>query len=337
MITTGKNLSEIIGQFGEFIAKRDGLVDDSGQLEEVLHISANPKYGSEKKGAPTNYFLVVAPERVRVNCDLRHVGVVLCCDPKAFTHCNPLEGLNEGGAFVWESNESPEEAWQRIPKQYRQEIVDKNIRLYILPGFAIAHEATSRPDLQLRMQGNAFLGAFFHVSPFLEQNKIEKEHYREVVLAQYKKKFGRFGDEVVDSNMEVMTQGFERVQNVPYGPVDAIDRSSMRGESLLPSVEGGCDSGWCSECIPSANQPERAPLYQIENFDKEFRAGLGYHQPASPLAVGWHDRRGYRCNRLEVGRPARNARFHCRELHAVYGMHCRLSRYGTAEHGSGHR
>ena len=72
-ITTGKNLGEIIGEFGDYIAKRDNATDEFGEVKEVLHVSANPKYGSEKKGAPTAYFLVVAPERVRVNCDLQHI------------------------------------------------------------------------------------------------------------------------------------------------------------------------------------------------------------------------------------------------------------------------
>ena len=153
-----------------------------------MHVSANPKYGSEKKGAPTNYFLVVAPERIRVNCDLRHVNVVLCCDPKAFTHTNPLEGLVKGGAFVWESDETPEEAWERIPMQHRQFIIDNEINVYLLPGFDIARNATSRSDLQLRMQGNAFLGAFFGVSTFLKDNDIKNDHFNDVVRKQYVKK-----------------------------------------------------------------------------------------------------------------------------------------------------
>ena len=85
-ITTGKNLGAIIGDFNDFLYARDKVVDELGNPKEIIHISANPKYGSEKKGAPTSYFMVAAPERVRVNCDLRHVNVVLCCDPKAFTH-----------------------------------------------------------------------------------------------------------------------------------------------------------------------------------------------------------------------------------------------------------
>ncbi|MCP4249638.1 MAG: oxidoreductase [bacterium] len=286
MITTGKNLGEIIGQFGEYMAQRDNKYDDAGRLEEVLHVSANPKYGSEKKGAPTSYFLVVAPERIRVNCDLRHVNVVLCCDPKAFTHMNPLEGLAEGGAFVWESSESPETAWERIPQALRREIVDKKIRLYILPGFEIAHAATSRPDLQLRMQGNAFLGAFFKVSPFLQQNGIEPDHYRQIVHEQYEKKFGRFGEAVVEANMQVMTDGFERVREVPYGAEESADRSSMRGVPLLALQTAGGDNGngWCERCHPTVEQPDRAPVFKLETFDNEFRAQLGYHQPASALA-----------------------------------------------------
>ena len=120
MITTGKNLGTIVGDFGRIISERNPTYDDLGQLEDKLFVMANPKYGSEKKGAPTNYFLTVAPERIQVNCELNHVDVVLCCDPKAFTHCNPLEGLKKGASFVWESDESPETAWQRIPAKHRQ-------------------------------------------------------------------------------------------------------------------------------------------------------------------------------------------------------------------------
>ncbi|MBT5170243.1 MAG: oxidoreductase, partial [Opitutales bacterium] len=247
MITTGKNLAEIIGELGTFVAERDNVVDDQGNPKEVVHVSANPKYGSEKKGSPTEYFMTAAPQRVRVNCDLRHVNVVLCCDPKAFTHINPIDGLVEGGAFVWESAESPEKAWQRIPKRYRQELIDKKIRIFILPGFNIAKEATNRPDLQLRMQGNSFLGAFFKVSPFLDTFKIDEDHFKNVVHDQYNKKFGKFGEQVVESNMQVMSQGGNLIQEVPYGDIDAPDLSAMRGDMLLPKNTDcggkcGCDT-----------------------------------------------------------------------------------------------
>jgi pyruvate-ferredoxin/flavodoxin oxidoreductase len=281
MITTGKNLSEVIGAIGEDLIEEQHLMDEYGRPKEIIHVSANPKYGSEKKGAPTSYFLVAAPERIRVNCDLHHVDVVLCPDPKIFTHTNPLLGMNPGGTFVWESEEDAETAWERIPPKYRQEVIDKNIRIVTLAGFKIAREATDRPELQLRMQGNAFLGAFFAVSGMLAEYGVTDERYHEIVLAQYNKKFGRFGDAVVTSNMEVMNKGHDTIKEIPYGPVDAPDRSSMR----LQALEA------CDTCVvevplaePANGQEVRIPLTMVSTFNAEFKAGLGYNQPATPLS-----------------------------------------------------
>ncbi len=285
-ITTGKNLGAIIGDFNDFLYQRDKVVDELGNPKEIIHVSANPKYGSEKKGAPTSYFMVAAPERIRVNCDLRHVTVVLCCDPKAFTHTNPLDGMAEGGCLVWESEEEGERAWERLPLWARRQIIDKNIRVFTLPGFQIARKATHRADLQLRMQGNAFLGAFFAVSPLLEEFRISQEQFREVVHTQYVKKFGRLGEGVVKSNMEVMTQGFDLVREIRIGEMSAPDRSTLRGRALLPVLDGdgdGCGSGCRSHPMPEVQQ-KRTPLTQLAAFDALFRAGLGYNQPASPLA-----------------------------------------------------
>ena len=286
-ITTGKNLGAILADLNDLLYERDKAVDDFGNPREIIHVSANPKYGSEKKGAPTAYFMVAAPERIRVNCDLRHVTVVLCCDPKAFTHTNPLDGMSEGGSFVWESEEEGEQAWERLPMWARTQILEKHIRVFTLPGFQIARRATDRADLQLRMQGNAFLGAFFAVSPLLADFGIAKEQFQDVVHKQYVKKFGRLGDAVVKSNMEVMTQGFERVREIQVGELRAPDRSTLRGEALLPLVldQGGesCRSGCRSTPIPTL-QHERTPVTQVASFNAEFRAGFGYNQPASAYA-----------------------------------------------------
>ncbi|HXY11513.1 MAG TPA: 2-oxoacid:acceptor oxidoreductase family protein [Terriglobales bacterium] len=286
-ITTGKNLGAIIGDLNDLLYERDRIVDDLGNPKEIIHVSANPKYGSEKKGAPTAYFMVAAPERIRVNCDLRHVNVVLCCDPKAFTHTNPLDGMSEGGSLVWESEEEGERAWERLPLWARQQIIDKKIRVFTLPGFEIARKATDRADLQLRMQGNAFLGAFFAVSPLLSDFHITTEQFHQVVRKQYVEKFGRFGDAVVNSNMEVMTQGFERVREIRVGALNAPDRSSLRGEVLSPVFNdaGGdrCRPGCRSIPVPPG-QHERTAVTRVATFNAEFRAGLGYHQPSSPYA-----------------------------------------------------
>jgi pyruvate-ferredoxin/flavodoxin oxidoreductase len=300
MITTGKNMGEILGALGSYVAHRDE--PEAPVYATAVHISANPKYGSEKKGAPTAYFLVAAGERVRVNCDLHHVDVVLCCDPKVFLHTNPLSGLNPGGAFVWESNETSDEGvWSRIPANYRQEIIDKGIRIFALNGFAVARAATERPDLQYRMQGNSFLGAFFRVSSFLSDHQIPEDEFLTTVRAQYVHKFGRFGDAVVESNMTVMNEGYSQVREIKPGAVDAPDRSSMRGAMHLPSTateagaagDGERDPGLEAMASPPATGvladsmacSLRPALFARSDYDAQFRSDYGYDVPSTPRAA----------------------------------------------------
>jgi pyruvate-ferredoxin/flavodoxin oxidoreductase len=288
-ITTGKNLGAILGDLNDLIYERDGLKDALGNPKEVIHVSANPKYGSEKKGAPTSYFMVAAKDRIRVNCDLRHVTVVLCCDPKAFTHTNPLDGMAEGGSLVWESDQQGEQAWEQLPLWARKQIIDKKIRVFTLPGFEIAKKATDRGDLQLRMQGNAFLGAFFRVSTLLKEFGITQEQYRAVVRKQYVSKFGKLGEAVVESNMEVMMQGYDQVKEIKIGALTAADHSSLRGAALMPILEevaagGACGTGCRSHALP-AGQAARTPMASVAAFDAEFRAHFGYNQPSTPLAA----------------------------------------------------
>ena len=101
-ITTGKNLAMT-------------LFDLLG-----FHIKANPKYGSEKKGQPTTYYLSAAPEPIRVNSEFYYVDVVLSPDPNVFQHTNALAGLREGGVFVIQSkHDSHEDIWASIPEPYQ--------------------------------------------------------------------------------------------------------------------------------------------------------------------------------------------------------------------------
>lgn len=268
-ITTGKNIAGVLGE----LSKHSKFA--SAENREIIHISANPKYGSEKKGAPTNYFLVVADRRIRVNCDLKHVDIVLCCDPKIFTHSNPLEGLKPGGCFVWESSGDESLAWQRIPKRFRKFIIENKIKIFTLDGFRIARQYTPQEELQTRMQGNAFLGAFFKVSSFLGHHGINEETFLKVVTRQYEKKFSKMGAPVVLSNLQVMKAGFTDVKNVAAGPIDALDESTMRGQVALP----------CSLIMPSSGQPtQNTPLFVRNKYRQEFLEGPRDEQSASPLA-----------------------------------------------------
>ena len=193
-VTTGKNLAMT--------------------LFELLgwDIKANPKYGSEKKGQPTTYYLSAAPEPIRINCEYTRVDVVMSPDPQVFLHTNALEGLNDGGVFIIQSNlDSPEAVWQTFPMRTQQYIVDHKIRVFYLDAFKIARAESSNPDLQLRMQGNAFQGAFFHASDVKDRAGLSEETLFKAIENQLESKFGKKGKRIVDDNLRVVRRGYEEL------------------------------------------------------------------------------------------------------------------------------
>ncbi len=181
-----------------------------------LHSKSAPKYGSEKSGAPTNYYITLSPEPVKLtNAELEEVEVVVSPDHKVFSHTSPLRGLAEGGSFILQSSLSPLDVWRELPAHARRTIRERRINFHVVDAFAVAKKHAPTPELETRMMGIAFIGAVAgHV------DRASAGASEEAVLAkirqQISKKFGGKGGAIVESNMEVVREGLEATQRVDY-------------------------------------------------------------------------------------------------------------------------
>ncbi|MDD2702097.1 MAG: 2-oxoacid:acceptor oxidoreductase family protein, partial [Sideroxydans sp.] len=220
-VTTGKNLAMT--------------------LFELLgwDIKANPKYGSEKKGQPTTYYLSAAPEPIRINCEYTAIDVALSPDPQVFLHTNAVSGLKKNGAFIIQSNlATAEEVWATFPAHIQKFIVDNDIRVFYLDAFKIAREESSNPDLQLRMQGNAFQGAFFHASDVKERAGLSEEALFQAIENQLEAKFGKKGKRIVEDNLRVVKRGYEEIFEIPAAAkqVGARQQAAAKTAPALPMM-----------------------------------------------------------------------------------------------------
>ncbi|HUG39661.1 MAG TPA: 2-oxoacid:acceptor oxidoreductase family protein [Longimicrobiales bacterium] len=179
-----------------------------------LHVKANPKYGSEKKGQPTTFYATLSRDPIRINAELKYVDVVLSPDANVFRHSNPLAGLREGGVFVIQTDQTPEALWESFPAYARGYIRAKGIKVYALDGFAIASEESSTAELRYRMQGAAFMGAFFRTSPLAEREGLDEETLFAGIRDQMGRKFGKLGDRVVEDNVRVIRRGYDEIREV---------------------------------------------------------------------------------------------------------------------------
>ena len=251
-------------------------------LANALHLYSKsaPKYGSEKSGAPTNYYITLSPEPVLItNADLEDVEVVVSPDHKVFAHSNPLRGLVEGGTFILQSNLSPLEVWKELPSAMRKTIRDRKIKFLVVDGFAIAKKHAPVAALQTRMMGIAFIGAVCgHVERVTEG--ADREAVIEKIRSQISYKFGTKGEAVVEGNMAVIRDGVEETAVVDYSAPDFVEVDAA-GDPV-PEFSPSISSNMCR--IASESSPEGLfdTAYYEETVAAPFRAGEIGEAPVLP-------------------------------------------------------
>jgi pyruvate-ferredoxin/flavodoxin oxidoreductase len=229
-----------------------------------MHSKSAPKYGSEKSGAPTNFYITLSPEPVKItNAELEEVEIVVSADHKVFSHTNPLAGLAPGGTFILQSEHDALDVWKELPAHARRAIRERAIHLYIVDAFAVAKKHAPTQDLQVRMMGVAFIGAVCgHV------DRVIADASEDVVLAkirqQISKKFGSKGRGVAESNMSVIREGLEATRKVDYDDPafaavesdDVINIDAALAASMVrpacAAVDGGLfDPGYYDDVVAS--------------------------------------------------------------------------------------
>jgi len=178
-------------------------------------VQAYPRYGSEKKGLPTTYYLTIADEPIRLHAELEQVEFVPLHDVSAFALGDPLSGLADGGdVFIQSPLTDPEAIWGSIPASYRAEIIARRIRVTALDTAALALRHAPRPEFQVRMQGVALVGVFLRVSPFAARAGMDRAGLLAAVRGQLGRFFGKRGGSVVDANLEVIAEAYDGLIDV---------------------------------------------------------------------------------------------------------------------------
>jgi pyruvate-ferredoxin/flavodoxin oxidoreductase len=202
-----------IGGFGS-VTTNKLLATLMGDLFK-LHVQAYPRYGSEKKGLPTTYYLTIADEPIRQHGELDRVDFVPLYDIAAFQHGNALAGLVDGGTvFVQTPLDDAEAIWASVPAKARAEILARGLRLWALDTASLALRHSPRADLAVRMQGVALAGVFLRVSPFADRAGFDRATLRHAVREQLQRFFGKRGAAVVDANLAVIDEAYDGVIDV---------------------------------------------------------------------------------------------------------------------------
>ena len=259
-IATGKLLTDILA----------GVLD--------MHSKSAPKYGSEKSGAPTNYYITLSPEPVLItNAELEDVEVVISPDHRAFIHANPLKGLVDGGTFILQSSLTPEEVWRELPRHARRTIRDKHIHFLVVDAFSVAKRHAPTAELETRMMGIAFIGAVVgHVDRVVRG--ATETAIAEKVRAQIVKKFGAKGAAVIEGNMSVIAEGMAATREVDYDSPAFTSIDDLA--PVLSPFDVGLSASMCSTAAGTAGLFD--PAYYEDIMARPFREGTISEAPVLP-------------------------------------------------------
>ncbi len=195
-----------------------------------LQVQAYPRYGSEKKGLPTAYFLTAGPARNRQHGELDHVDFVPLHDVAAFRQGRPLQGLVDGGTvFVQSALPDALAIWDSFPADARAEILARNLRVAALDTAALAHRWAPRPDLVTRMQGIALVGAFLRLTPFAERAGMDREALLAALRPELQRFFGKRGSSVVDANLGLVADAYDHVIDVTAAVAEPVRVARREG------------------------------------------------------------------------------------------------------------
>ena len=259
-IATGKLLTDILA----------GVLD--------MHSKSAPKYGSEKSGAPTNYYITLSPEPVLItNAELEDVEVVVSPDHRAFIHANPLKGLAAGGTFILQSDLAPLDVWRELPRHARRTIRERDINFMVVDAFQVAKRHAPTPELETRMMGIAFIGAVVGHVERVTQGASE-EAIADKVRAQIAKKFGAKGDAVIEGNMSVIRDGMAATVVVDYDSPDflAVDDDAP----VLARATVSLSAAMCETAAGTAGLFD--PGYYEDIMARPFREGTIGEAPVMP-------------------------------------------------------
>ncbi|MDR2114482.1 MAG: 2-oxoacid:acceptor oxidoreductase family protein, partial [Bifidobacteriaceae bacterium] len=262
-VATGKLLTDIL----------------SGALN--LHSKSAPKYGSEKSGAATNYYITLSPEPVLLtNAELEDVDVVISPDHMVFQHTNPLKGLARGGTFIMQSDQTPLQVWRDLPDHARRTIREQQISFLVVDAFQVAKKHAPREELETRMMGIAFIGAVIGHVPQVAQ--AAGGDIQDKVREQIVKKFGRKGAAVVDGNLSVIADGVSATVKVDYQGVE------FREAETQPKLAATRTAALSAAMCPAASAPAAAPLFDPAYYEdlvaRPFREGTIAEAPVLPGA-----------------------------------------------------
>ncbi|HSQ38080.1 MAG TPA: pyruvate:ferredoxin (flavodoxin) oxidoreductase, partial [Acidimicrobiia bacterium] len=161
-------------------------------------------YDSKKSGSMTASHLRFGPERIEGSYLIDRASFVACHDFGLLERVDVLGQAERGAIFLLNSPYGPEEVWERLPVEAQRQIIDRNLKFYVVDGYAVAEAAGLGRRVNTVLQT-----CFFALSQILPPDEAIRE-----IKAFIKKSYGRRGEAVLKRNYDAVDASLAALHQV---------------------------------------------------------------------------------------------------------------------------
>ncbi len=161
-------------------------------------------YDSKKAGAVTISHLRFSPRPIKGSYLIYSANFVACHQFVFTTKVDMLGPIVKGGTFLLNAPYSADEVWDHLPIELQQEIIDKELKFYVVDAVSVAKAAGMGGRINTVMETCFFkLGEFMPVDEGIERIK-----------AGIQKVYGKKGPEIVEKNFKAVDSSLAALQEV---------------------------------------------------------------------------------------------------------------------------
>ena len=221
------------------------IAEDAGLYAQGYFV-----YDSHKSGAQTISHLRFGPHPIRSPYLINSANFLGCHQFHFLERQDVLKLAGTGATFLLNSPYGPDTVWNHLPRSVQQQIIDKNLKFFVIDATRVAQE------VGLKSHTNTVLQTCF----FALSGVLPREQAINQIKASIRKTYGAKGDAVVQQNFKAVDDTLSRLHQV--------------------TVPAEADSRFDRPPVVPANAPEFVILVTAKMFE-----GRGDEIPVSLMPV----------------------------------------------------
>ncbi len=207
-------------------------------------------YDSKKAGSKTISHLRFGPDPIHSPYLIEAANFIGCHQAVFLDQIDMLKYAVKGGTFLLNSPYGKDEVWDKLPRSVQQQIIDKQLKFYVIDAYKVAKATGMGSRVNTIMQT-----CFFAISGVLPRDEAIAK-----IKQSIKKTYGRKGEDIVKKNFEAVDQTLANLNEIQ------VPAKATSTHEVPPAV--------------SAKAPEF-----VQKVTAKIMAGLGDDLPVSAMPV----------------------------------------------------